>query len=163
MSEEKQKSLKIADDSNLKGLEFEESIYKKLRLMLETSGVKNVTMISGFKDEMKISGKGNQKFEIDFLIVSAERKTVILLELKSSINEKSRHKVQEQLERGSNYLKQLFNDSRDQGWRYCKAIGTEILQRSNICTKCEPYMIDDNTNFETWWRSLFIFYNTGED
>ena len=92
-------------DPNLKGLEFEKSTYNKLKSMLETSEVRNVTMISGFKDEIPNTGK---EFEIDFLIVSASCKTIFQIELKKRLNEQAQKKVKEQFKRGMDYFDNLL-------------------------------------------------------
>lgn len=135
-------------DPNLKGLEFEKSTYNKLKSMLETSEVRNVTMISGFKDEIPNTGK---EFEIDFLIVSASCKTIFQIELKKRLNEQAQKKVKEQFKRGMDYFDNLLFE---RAWCYRTIISTETGPQA--CSRCKKNVTNRQTSVEDWKRLLDI-------
>ena len=80
-------------------------------------GRKNLTIFSGWKDEVIMGKRKARKF--DFLIVSADARTIIHIECKNEYNENHLSQAVSQLQNGQNFFQDFFKFPR--GWKYVKA------------------------------------------
>ena len=80
-------------------------------------GQENLTIFSGWRDESIL--REGVDLELDFLILSANTKTIIQIECKTEYQPKALSKAVNQLQRGKKFFQDYFKFS--EGWRYVKA------------------------------------------
>ena len=136
---------------NLKGLEMEKHFYDRLKDLLTTVRASNVTVISGLEGK---EGK-TTTFELDFLIIVGNSKTIIQVEAKAGLNEKQKKKVEEQFHNGLSFFKRTGRFKPGDGWRYLKVIFTQVVSpNTNICDCCKQFILDSSSNLENWWKFI---------
>ena len=146
-------------DQNLRGLELEEGFFNRLKdLMAKLQAARNVTVICCLENK----GARTTKFELDFLIILGDQKTIIHVEAKASLNDIQRKKVNEQFQNGLNFFKKMDLFQRGDGWRYLQVIYTQAISPdANICDDCKPFILDSKSDLVNWWRFFLAGSNKG--
>ena len=101
---------------SIAGCPTEEELFNKIRSGC-MEGRENLTVFSGWKNE-SILRKGEDG-EFDFLILSANAKTIIQIECKTEYQPKVLSKAVNQLQKGKKFFQDYFFFP--EGWRYVKA------------------------------------------
>ncbi len=149
LSQEKQKEVSRYD-VNLQGSELEHKIYNRFRSTMEHLNLKNTVFINGF---LKKKPKNLIEFELDFLIISAEQKMIIQIEVKTSCSHDQHEKAAKQLDNGFNYFKKEFPFSKQDGWQYARVMHFEKLQQ-DVCQDCEHYVLGLEKDMTVWWKAF---------
>ena len=131
-------------------------------MVFKESGNKNVTMISGFEGQFQNKKKEKQCFELDFVILSADQKMIVQVELKAQLNDKQREKVKSQFQHGFEFFQRNEDIKKAEGWQHVKVLFAENLSSANICKKCQPYLLDCQSDLKSWLQSLFNPSTKGE-
>jgi len=134
-------------DPSLAMAVVEEKFYNKLRAALEKLKVQNTVVINGFR---------MHPMEFDFLIISAELKAIIQIELKKTMSRQSVLNGIIQLNRGLSFIHKMIPYAKDNGWKLIKTFYFESLNEKvpNICHNCQQFILGPDSDFGTWWSDI---------
>ena len=119
--------------------------------------VQNTTVINGWK--VKNSKNGNEK-EFDFLIILESLKAVIHIEVKKTLDAKTRIKAAKQLESGQKLFLETVPLPKNEGWKYIGVMcGSRMCLTDDACTNkelciCKHLVISLETDLDAWWNKL---------
>ena len=137
---------------------MEEQFRGKAKALLTEVGAKNASLICGFEHKEKKT----TAFELDFLFILGNQKTIIQVEAKVGLNEGQRTKVKQQFQNGLSFFKKMTHFQPGDGWSYLKVIYTEAISPdAKICDKCKPFVLDRTKNLIVWWNSVISGLSKG--
>ena len=140
---------------------LESEIFKLLQQMMEGSGVEDTVVISGWKDS-----DPRAKKEFDFLVVSLQMKAIVHIEIKRTLNEKTKNTVTKQLDDGHSILKGRVPFEAQSNWRYIQFIlfslrgtGDQEVERF---LESHPHSLftSPDTDLKDWWKGLMTLMET---
>ena len=140
-----------AHKSNFGGILLESEVFKMLQLTLENSPVQDTVVISGWNDSTPTAKK-----EFDFLIISLPLKTVIHIEVKRTLNKKSKDAATKQLDDGHSIISNKVPVPKKSNWIYIQYICFSHFDDSDeeISHFLESHILTLKIEFGEWWKDL---------
>ena len=121
-----------------------------LQLALENTDVQDTVVISNWSDNTPTAKK-----EFDFLIISLPLKSIIHIEVKRTLDEKSKEKAIQQLDDGHSIISSKIPFQKESSWSYIQFICFSQLNDSNeeIGQFLKSHV--PTIHISEWWKGLF--------
>ena len=139
---------------NVGGIILESNVFKMHQQTFENLGVQDTVVICGWKDNTPSAKK-----EFDFLIISLPLKAIIHIEVKRTLNKKSKESATKQLDDGHSIMNNKVPFLKKRDWKYIQYICFSHLNANDdeikeFLTHAESQILALGTQICDWWKDL---------